>query len=126
VLLASGRDGQRRPFLSDALDLALGGLKIRFRVLLTGQFGRSFTDALAVYSIATPVMWTIIQVAFTSVYAYNLVPHGTATSAVPGRIAPISVELIFLILTVAPPVLAWRGRRGAAVAVALIPLLVPR
>ena len=121
VLLASARGRQRRPSISDALDLALGGLRIRFRALLAGQFGRNFTDALAVYSIATPVMWTIIQVAFTFVYTYHLVAHGIATSAVPGLVAPISVELIFLILTVAPPVLAWRGRRAAAVAVALIP-----
>src|SRR5262245_20598823 len=121
VLLASAPGRQRRPSISDALDLALGGLRIRFRALLAGQFGRNFTDALAVYSIATPVMWTIIQVAFTFVYTYHLVAHGIATSAVLGLVAPISVELIFLILTVAPPVLAWRGRRAAAVAVALIP-----
>ena len=121
VLLASARDGQRRPFLSDAIDLALGGLRIRFRTLLDGQFGPRFTDALAVYSIATPVMWTIIQLAITPVYTYNLVAHGIATSAVPGMVAPISAEVIFLILTISPLALAWRGRRAAAVTVALIP-----
>jgi hypothetical protein len=121
VLLASARDGQRRPFLSDALDLVLGGLRIRFRPLLAGQFGPRFTDALAVYSIATPVIWTIIQVAISTVYIYNLVAHGTATSAVPGMVVPISVEVIFLILTFCPLALAWRGRRAAAVTVALIP-----
>ncbi|MGN6795383.1 MAG: hypothetical protein ACTHJW_23585 [Streptosporangiaceae bacterium] len=121
VLLSSAREGQRRPCLSDVLDLALGGLRIRFRALLGGQFGPSFTDAFAIYSVATPVMWTIIQVAITSVYSYNLVASGTATSAMPGIIAPMSVEVIFLILTIAPLVLAWRGRRAAAVVVALIP-----
>jgi hypothetical protein len=121
VLLASARDGQRRPFLSDALDLALGGLRIRFRPLLAGQFGTRFTDALAVYSIATPVMWAIIQLAISPVYFYNLVAHGTATSTVPGMVVPISVEVIFLILTLCPLALAWRGRRAAAVTVALIP-----
>ena len=69
VLLASARDGQRRPRRSDALDLALGGMRIRIRAILAGQFDPSFTDALAVYSIAAPVMWMIILLALASVYA---------------------------------------------------------
>ena len=124
VLLASARDGQRRPRLSDALDLAFGGLRIRIRAILAGQFDPSFTDALAVYSIAAPVMWMIILLALASGSAYNMVRFATATPVFPGMYVLILAPLILLTLTIVPLVLAWRRKRAAAAIVAFLPAAV--
>ena len=120
VLLASARDGQRRPRLSDALDLALGGMRIRIRAISAGKFDPSFTDALAVYSIAAPVMWMIILLALASVYAHDVL-RDAAISTFTGMSTLILVPVILLVLTIAPLVLSWRRKRAAALVMAFLP-----
>ncbi|HEX5188210.1 MAG TPA: hypothetical protein VFW16_01625 [Streptosporangiaceae bacterium] len=116
VLLASAQDGQRRPRLPDALDLALGGLRIRARAALAGRFGPGVTDALAVYSRAIPVMWMLILLAWGAAIAWGMLRSGA-----PGAFALAAPIVPLLLCAAFPLALAWRGRRAAAVAVALLP-----
>jgi len=119
VLLTSARDGQRRPSLPDALDLALGGLRIRLRPFLTGRFGPSFADALAVFSLAVPAIWLIVLGVLETTTAYHAVSHGETVR--PSMYLLLAVPVLLAILTIVPIVLAWRGKRVAAAVVAFIP-----
>jgi hypothetical protein len=121
VLLASARDGQRRPRASDALDLALGGLRIRARAVLAGRFGLSFTDALAVYSLAMPVMWMFVLMAWAAAAVSTLLRSGGASPIGASTYMLPAIVVALLLCGAVPLVLAWRGRRAAAVAVALLP-----
>ncbi len=110
VLLASARDGQRRPRRSDALDLAFGGLRIRIRAILAGQFDRSFTDALAVYSIAAPVMWMIFICTWAAVNDYRWLNSATAIPSWQQIAVAVAFPVLLVTVTALPIVLAWRGR----------------
>ena len=116
VLLASAQDGQRRPRPADALNLALGGLRIRARAVLAGSFGPSFTDALAVYSLAIPVMWMFVLLTWAAATAWVMPRSGAS-----GTFALAATIGALLLSAAVPLVLAWRGRRAAAVAVAFLP-----
>jgi len=121
VLLASAQDGQRRPRPADALDLVLGGLRIRARAFLAGRFGPGCTDALAVYSLAIPVMWMLVLLAWEAAAVWRMLrsgggsPIGASTYMLP------AIVVALLLCTAAPLILAWRGRRAAAVVVAFLP-----
>ncbi len=121
VLLASAQDGQRRPRRSDALDLALGGMRIRIRAILAGQFDPSFTDALAVYSIAVPVMWLIFICTWAAVTDYHWLSQATATPLWQQLAVQVAFPALLVALTALPILLVWRGRRLAAVLLALVP-----
>jgi hypothetical protein len=56
VLLATARPGQRRPDWADALDLIGGGLRARWHQVRFGEYGANWRDALALLSVALPVL----------------------------------------------------------------------
>jgi len=120
VLLAAARDRQRHPRLSDALDLIRGGLRIRLRLLLAGRLDTRFTDALAVYSVAVPVMWFIGAAMWVAGTNYRML----RSPALSMGIGPLGIEMLYLTLGLVPLLLAWRGRRRQAVLIMLVPALL--
>jgi hypothetical protein len=56
VLLASAQPGQRRPGISDILDLFGGAARVRLRSLLTGTPDPGWRNALALTSLITPIL----------------------------------------------------------------------
>lgn len=69
VLLASTPEGRRRPKLADAFDLIVGGLRARLRALGAGLSDASWPDALAVCSVALPV---VLLTALAVQYVWNV------------------------------------------------------
>ena len=55
VLLASARDGQRRPGLAESASLVRSGLGMRLRPRASQAAAQGWADALAVFSLAGPV-----------------------------------------------------------------------
>jgi hypothetical protein len=121
VLLASARDGQRHPHPADGLDLALGGLRIRLRAVLAGRLDARFTDALAAYSIAAPVMWLISYIFPASALIYRWLRLAHTELGLPYRLVPLGFEALFIAFVAVPVILAWRGHRRSAVLVATVP-----
>jgi hypothetical protein len=56
VLLAGARDGQRRPGLADSASLLRSGLGMRLRPDVSRSARQGWADALAVFSLAGPVL----------------------------------------------------------------------
>ncbi|MDR2987557.1 MAG: hypothetical protein LBV34_22235 [Nocardiopsaceae bacterium] len=120
VLLAAASDGQRHPRLSDALDLIRGGLRIRLRLLLAGRLDTRFADALAVYSVAVPVMWFIGAAMWVAGTNYRML----RSPALSMGFGPLGIEMLYVALVLIPVLLAWRGRRRAAVLITLVPAIL--
>lgn len=120
VLLAGAREGQLRPMLPDALDLIMGGLRIRLRAVMAGQFGGSLIDALTVYSIAMPIMW-VIAIVVSEAIAINSLSMAAASLTSQEIILTAVIPVALLTLMGLPIVLAWRGKRRAAAAIAFVP-----
>src|SRR6266571_5500556 len=109
VLLAAAPDGSSRPGLAGAVDLIRGGLKARFRSGLRWLAGTGWPDALAVCSVAVPV---ILAGFFTADWLYSL-----GTGLLHGYAGPWygQAERGLIVLAIAaPPLLALRWRRPAA------------
>lgn len=113
VLLAAAPDGSSRPGLAGAVDLIRGGLRARFRSGLRWLAGTDWPDALAVCSLAVPV---ILAGYFTADWLREVI-----TGVLSGYSGPWYGQaergLIVLALA-APPLLALRWR-GTATVVAL-------
>jgi hypothetical protein len=62
VLLAAARDGQRRPRPSEAVNLIGGALRIRLRRAPVDARLATWRDALAVYSVAAPLLAVMMAV----------------------------------------------------------------
>jgi hypothetical protein len=115
VLMAAAPEGSSRPGLAGAVDLVRGGLTARFRSGLSWLAGTDWPDALAVCSVAVPVILASYLAAgwLHSVGAGLLHGHAGPWYGQAGR------GLIVLAIA-APPLLALRSRRTAVVvAVAL-------
>src|SRR5215469_17108936 len=105
VLLASTPEGRRRPRLADALNLVSGGLRTRFRALGTGLSDANWPVALAICSVALPV---VLLAALAVNYIWNLAP---LTFAFYG-LSDFYLPALALAL---PPLIALRFRRTAVV-----------
>src|ERR1022692_2638599 len=62
VLLASARDGQRRPGLAESGDLIRGALMMRLRARGPAPADAGWRDALAVFSVAAPLLLVLANV----------------------------------------------------------------
>jgi len=110
VLMAAAPEGSSRPGLAGAVDLIRGGLKARFRSGLRWLAGTDWPDALAVCSVAVPV---ILAGFFTADWLYSL-----GTGLLHGYAGPWygQAERGLIVLAIAaPPLLALRWRRTAVV-----------
>ena len=108
VLLACTPQGRRRPRLADAFDLIVGGLRARLRPRGTRLSGAHWTDALAVCSIALPVL---VLTALAVNYAWK--------AAIGYRLPSLSGFYLPSLALALPPLIALWYRRTAAV-VALV------
>ncbi len=105
VLLAAAPDGSRRPDRAGAVDLIRGGLRARFRSGLRWLAATAWPDALAVCSVAVPV---ILASYFTAQWLHEVIAGVTPVQA------QLESGLVVLALA-APPLLALRWRRTAVV-----------
>ena len=105
VLLASAPSGRERPSPADALDLIRGGLQARLRRLGTWFADPSWPDALAVGSVALPV------IVLTSLAVNYL--QGVVTWY---ELAGLSDFYLPALAIALPPLLALRYRPAAAIA----------
>jgi len=110
VLLAAAPDGAGRPGLAGAADLIRGGLRARFRSGLRWLDGTDWPDAMAVCSIAVPV---ILAGYFTAVWLHEVIAGSLNGYAGPWY-GQAERGLIVLALAT-PPLLALRWRRTAVV-----------
>jgi hypothetical protein len=115
VLMAAAPEGASRPGLAGAFDLIRGGLRARIRSGWRWLTGTDWADALAVCSVAVPL---ILAGYFTARWLREVI-----AGVLSGYAGPVHVQvesgLVVLALAV-PPLLAVRWRRTAAVvAVAL-------
>jgi hypothetical protein len=110
VLMAAAPDGSSRPGLAGAVDLIRGGLRARFRSGLRWLAGTDWPGALAVCSVAVPV---ILAGYFTAGWLHSL-----GAGLLHGHADPWhgQAERGLIVLAIAmPPLLALRWRRTAAV-----------
>jgi hypothetical protein len=63
VLMASAREGQRRPGLMDTLDVLRGAVRMRLRSLRSGPENRGWADGLALFTVLAPVFLVLTSVA---------------------------------------------------------------
>jgi hypothetical protein len=105
VLLAAAPGGSSRPGLAAAFDLIRGGLRVRFRSAWRRLTAINWPDALAVCSVAVPVL---LLGYFTTQWLYIL--H-SSTGPLHAQVARGLVVLAIA----APPLLALRFQRTAAV-----------
>jgi hypothetical protein len=105
VLLAATPEGRHRPRPADAFDLIAGGLRARLRQRGAGLSGARWPDALAVCSIALPVL---VLTALAVNYAWK--------AAIGYRLPSLSGFYLPSLALALPPLIALRYRRTAAVA----------
>lgn len=105
VLLAAASGGRGRPGLAAAFDLIRGGLRARLAAGWRALAGAGWPDALALCSVAVPVLLTgyVIAQWLYVLRGYAGAPH-------------VQAEHGLVVLAIAaPPLLALRFRRTAAV-----------
>lgn len=117
VLLTSARDGQHRPGLLESADLVRNGLGMRLRPDTSRSARRGWSDALAIYSLAGPVLLLLTTV-IGALLQIALSPHPAAalSSVWPGLCLMLASEAVIIALVMA-------GRRKTALA-ALVPMAV--
>jgi hypothetical protein len=112
VLLAAAPDGARRPGLASAADLVRRGIQARFRSGMRWLVGTSWPDALAVCSIAVPV---ILASYFTAGWLRHVIA-GILSGYAYANPVHVQVESALIVVALAAPgLLALRWRRTAAV-----------
>lgn len=114
VLMAAASEGNKRPGLAGAFDLIRGGLRARLQAGWRALVGADWPDALAVCSVAVPVVLLGYFVSQWLFFLHVFVgsPHVQAGNA------------LIVAAIAAPPLLALRFRRTAAmVAFALAGLM---
>jgi hypothetical protein len=118
VLLAAAPDGARRPGLAGAADLVRRGIQARFRSGMRWLVGTSWPDALAVCSIAVPV---ILASYFTARWLRQVVV-GILSGYAYANPVHVQVESALVVAALAaPPLLGlWWRRTAVAVALALV------
>src|SRR5258706_12138046 len=110
VQSAAAHGGARRPGLAGAADLVRGGLRARFRAGVRWFAGADWPGALAVCSVAVPV---ILASYFTAQWLREVI-----AGVLNGYSQPVSAHLtsaLVVLALAAPPLLALRWRRTAAV-----------
>jgi hypothetical protein len=119
VLLAAASEGQRRPRLSDQVNLIAGGLRARAKAAFARLADSDWSDVLAAYSAAAPALLVVFLIAVSARLEYEF-----ATNGEPGGSFVILRSLVRLAivgaLALAPPLLSLLNRRaGAALALLL-------
>lgn len=119
ALLAGARPGQRWPGLAESADLIWGALRIRAYGSLRGTEDPGWRDALAVFSVAAPLLMLILF-AVTPVLAWWHAPHAATATAyvlvggiVQGRIVLVVLVLLRLRRTAALLAAGWAIWLGA-------------
>jgi hypothetical protein len=134
VLLASAPDGQRRPGPGEVIDLAAGGLRARLQSFLrAGRLDHDWRDALAVFSVAAPVLLLV----YLSTQVYKVIRFeaiwrrpGNAVFLHQFTADQVSVELmtattVAMVLALAiGPALVRRQQQLAVGLVAAVPVLL--
>lgn len=72
VLMASARDGKRRPSAAEAADVLRSALRMRFRLPPAGSESRSWSDAWAVFSVVVPVFLLVVNLVVVEMPPYYL------------------------------------------------------
>jgi hypothetical protein len=118
VLLAGARDGQRRPGLAESASLLRSGLGMRLRPDASQSARQGWADALAVFSLAGPVLLlaTTVLVALARSYALGRGRY-TTLLGLPGF-------WIMLGFQVAVAALVLAGLRRAALVMTAVYLLI--
>ncbi len=88
VLLATARDGQHRPGLIESADLVRSGLGIRLRPDCSLSARQGWSDALAAYSLAAPVL-LLVSTALTGVLLPAIPEPAPGCGDVPGLARPL-------------------------------------
>ena len=109
VLLADVADGQHRPGVLESADLVRNGLGMRLRPDVSRSARQGWSDALAAYSLAAPVLLLLTTVTtFLLLLSVNSYPP--AMSLIwPGLGVTVAIEAVIIV-----PVIA--GRRKTALA----------
>jgi len=109
VLLADAADGQHRPGVLESADLVRNGLGMRLRPDVSRSARQGWSDALAAYSLAAPVLLLLTTVTtFLLLLSVNSYPP--AMSLIwPGLCVTVAIEAVIIV-----PVIA--GRRKTALA----------
>ena len=105
VLLAAAPEGQRRPRLTEAVNLLWGGLLIWLHPRPAAQATSGWSDALAVFSVAAPL-------ALALQYSASMTASGLSVSARGGVLA-VLIGLAYSGLTLALPFVVLGLRRTA-------------
>jgi hypothetical protein len=121
VLLATARPGQRTPGLGQTVNLAACGLAIRVRRIPGWLAADAGQDALAVVSLIAPAVVVILLALGRGAM------DATAAARVPfWQLLPVSPSVgqfvVVMIAWLAVVLLGLTGRRGAAAAIASVPL----
>lgn len=102
VLLASASDGQHRPGLLESADLVRNGLGMRLRPDNSRSARQRWSDALAAYSLAGPVLLLLTTVT-TDGLQWSVNPNPVAV------VSLVAIEAVIVVLVMA-------GRRKTALA----------
>ncbi|HEY1919018.1 MAG TPA: hypothetical protein VGH27_25885 [Streptosporangiaceae bacterium] len=138
VLMASARDGQRRPGLPDTLDVLRGALRMRVRALGSGPENRSWADGLALFSVLAPVFLVLataaeaafwsVRLRFTPVPGFALVNQHYAATPRFDRVylqnPAFGVAQLRLMLLTVPPLIDSTAFRIALISQTVVAVLV--
>lgn len=116
VLLASAWDGQQRPGLAESADLVANGLGMRLHPDVSRSARQGWSDALAVYSLAGPVLLFFSTAVIGILLPLSLIPHhrlAAVSQFWPGLCLTLAVQAVIVALVLA-------GLRKTALA-ALVP-----
>jgi hypothetical protein len=117
VLLAGARDGQRRPGLAESASLLRSALGMRLRPDASPSAGQGWADALAVFSLAGPVLLLATTVLAALDWSYALGPgRYTTLLGQPGFWITLGSQVVLAALALA-------GLRRAALVMAAVCLL---
>jgi hypothetical protein len=115
VLLAASPEGSRHPGLTGAFDLIRGGLRARFRSGARRLADTDWPDALALCSVAVPV---ILASYFTAQWLHDVIV-GVVDGSAGSWSGQAERGLVVLALAVPPLLAPWRRRTAVVVALAL-------
>jgi hypothetical protein len=114
VLLASARDGQHRPGLIDSADLVRSGLGMRLRPDVSRSARQRWSDALAAYTVAGPVLG-FLSTALLLLTLYIRHTRSVFPAPWPDLYLTLAVQAVIVALVMA----GWRKTALAALVIAL-------
>jgi hypothetical protein len=109
VLMTGARAGQRLPGLAESADLIWGALLIRFRPRRDGSAWPAWRDALAVVSVALPLLYLVYDSITTASFLRTIQGHPAVIAAFAPSLIEESAALVIMIALV-----LLRLRRTAA------------